>query len=82
MALDTAHATQRAKRAHRSTEAKWPSTPHTRHNQLSEHNSEQEPSGSGHRTRHITHRASTLANRSQVAQDTAQATQIAEGAHR
>ena len=42
---------------------------------------EQEPSGPGHRTRQATHRAGTPVNRSQVAQDTAHATQHTEQAH-
>ena len=44
--------------------------------------SEQEPSGPGHRTRNIPHRAGTQVNRSQVAKDTAHATQCSGGAHR
>ena len=41
------------------------------HNAPSGHTGEQEPSGPGHRTSKATHRAGTLVNRSQVAQDTA-----------
>ena len=62
--------------------AKWPRTPHTQHNTPSGHTVEQEPSGPGHRTRKTTHRAGTPVNESQVAQDTAHATQPAERAHR
>ena len=43
---------------------------------------EQEPSGKGHLTRKATHRAGTLVNTSQVAQDTAHAKQRTERAHR
>ena len=43
---------------------------------------EQEPSGPGNRTRSKTHRAGTRVSRSQVAQDTAYATQHTERAHR
>ena len=46
------------------------------------HTGEQEPSGPGHRTRNTTPRAGTPVNRSQVAQDTAHATQHTERAHR
>ena len=48
----------------------------------SAHTGEREPSGPGHRTRNTTHRASTPVNRSQVAQDTADATQQTARAHR
>ena len=75
MAQDTAHAKQHSERAHRSAGAKWPRTPHTESNTPSGHTSEQEPSGPGHRTRNTTHREGTPVNRSQVAQDTAHATQ-------
>ena len=51
-------------------------------NAPSGHTGEQEPSGPRHRTRHTTHRAGTPVNRSQVAQDTAQAKQRTERAHR
>ena len=81
MAWDTAHATQRTQRAHRLTGAKGPRTPNAQCNAPSRHIGEQEPSGPGHRTRNTTHRAGTLANRSQVAQDTAHATQCTERAH-
>ena len=43
---------------------------------------EQESSGPGHRTRKGTHRAGTAVNRSQVARDTAHATQQTKRAHR
>ena len=46
------------------------------------HIGEQEPSGQGHRTRKATHGAGTPVNRSQVAQDTAHATQHTARAHR
>ena len=78
----TAHATQHSERTHRSTGAKWPRTPRMQQNALSEHTGEQEPSAPGHRTRNTTLRARTFVNRSQVAQDTAQATQHTERAHR
>ena len=55
---------------------------HTRSNMLSGHTSEQEPSGPGHRTRKATDGAGTRVNRSEVAQDTAHATQHTERAHR
>ena len=64
-------------------------------NTPSGHTGKQEPSGPGHRTRkathqagpghgtrHTAHTAGTPVNRSQVAQDTAHATQHAERAHR
>ena len=51
-------------------------------NAPSGHSGEQEPSGQGHRTRKETHRAGKQVNRSQVAQDTAQAKQHTERAHR
>ena len=113
MAQDTAHAKQGTERAHRWTGAKWPRTPHMRHNTPSGHTGEQEPSGSGRRTAEkwprtphtqskapsghtggqepsgsghripkATHRAGTPVNRSQVAEDTAYATQHTELAHR
>ena len=52
------------------------------HNTPSKHTGEQEPSCPGHRTRNTTHQAYALVNRSQVAQDTANAIQHAERAHR
>ena len=82
MAQDTAQATQRTGLAHRRTGAKWPRTPHTRSNTPSGRTGEQEPSGPGHRTRNIPHRAGTPVNRNQVAQATAHATQHTERAHR
>ena len=57
-------------------------TRNPQHNTRSEHTGEQEPSGPGHRSRNTTHRAGTPVNRSQVAQDTAHATQHTEPAHR
>ena len=81
VAQDTAHATQHTERAHRSTGAKWPRTLHTQHNTLSGHTSEQKPSSRGYRTRSRTQRAGTPVNRSQVAQDTAHATQHTEQAN-
>ena len=42
----------------------------------------QEPSGPGHRTRKAAHRAGTTVNRTQGAQNTAQAKEHAERAHR
>ena len=51
-------------------------------NAPSEQTGEQEPSGPGHRIRNTTHRAGTPVNRSQVAQDTAHATEYAKRAHR
>ena len=81
VAQETAHATQRTERAHRCTGAKWPRTPHTQGSTPSEHTGEQEPSGSGHRTRRTAHEAGRPVNRNQVAQDTAHTTQRAERAH-
>ena len=81
MARDTAHARQRTQPAHRRTGAKWPSTTHTQDSAPSGHTGEQEPSGPGHRPRRTAHRAGTLVNRSQVAQDTAHAKQRNERAH-
>ena len=57
-------------------------TADTQRNALGEHTAEQEPSGPRHRTRNTMHRGSTPVNRSQLAQDTAQATQRTERAHR
>ena len=67
VAQDTAHAMQRTKHTHRWTGAKWLRTPHTQCNAPSEHTVEQKPSGPGHCTSNTRHRASTPANRSQVA---------------
>ena len=47
----------------------------------STHTGEQEPRGPGHRTSNTTHRASTPVNRSQLAQDTADAPQQTARAH-
>ena len=69
MSQDTAHATQHTER-------------HTQNNTRSGHIGEQEPSGPGRRTHNTTHRVSTTVNRSQVARDTAHATQPTERAHR
>ena len=57
-------------------------TQHTRRNPRNWHTGEQEPIGPGHRTRNKKNRANTLVNRSQLAQDTAHATQHTERAHR
>ena len=51
------------------------------HNAAGEHTGEQEPSCPGHRTHNTKHRASTPVNRSQMAQDTAHATQHTQWAH-
>ena len=72
---------QHTERAHRCTRAKRPRTPYTQHNPPSGRTGEQEPSCPGHRTRNATHRVSTPVNRSQVAQDTAQAKQHTERPH-
>ena len=82
MAQDTAHTKQHTEQTHRYTGAKCPSTPNTQHNKPSGRTGEQEPSGPGHRTRNATNHAGTPVNRSQVAQDTAQANQHTERAHR
>ena len=82
VAQDTEHAKQHTEKAHRRTGAKWPRTPHKQSNAQSRHTGEQEPSGSGHRTRNTAHPAGTPVNRSQVAYDTAHATQHAERVHR
>ena len=82
VAQDTAHATQRTERAHRWAGAKWPRTPHKQSKGRSAHTGEQEPSGPGHRTLNTTHRAGIPVNRSQMAQDTAQAKQRTQGPHR
>ena len=82
MAQDTAHAKQRSKRAHQCTGAKWARTPHTQNNIPSGRTGKQEPSGPGHGTGNTARRAGTPVNRSQVAQDTAHATQHAERAQR
>ena len=50
-------------------------------NTPSRHTSEQEPSGSGHRTSKTKHGAGTPVNRSQMAQDTAHAKQHTERAY-
>ena len=71
MAQNTAQAKQRTKRAHWSTGARWPRTPHKQNNQPNGHTGEQEPSGPEHRThrQHIEragerHHAVGKANRS------------------
>ena len=51
-------------------------------NTPSGHTGEQEPSGPGHRTHNTTNQAGTPVNRGQLAQDTAQAKQHTERAHR
>ena len=55
-------------------------TPHMQRTARSEHTGEQEPSGPGHHTRKTMHRAGTLVNRSQVAQNTAHTTHHTERA--
>ena len=50
MAEDTAHTRQCTEGAHRCTGAKWPTTPHKRHNTPSGHTGEPEPGGRVHRT--------------------------------
>ena len=82
VAQDTAHATPKAQRTQRETGATWDRTPKTPHNTPSVRTGEQEPSGPGNCTRNITRRAYTPVNGSNVAQDTAHATQHAERAHR
>ena len=82
MAEDIAKATQHVERANRLTGAKLPRTPHTQDNSPSVRTAEQEPSGPEHRTRNATDRASTPVNSSQVAQDSAHATQDAEPTNR
>ena len=57
-------------------------TAHMQHNTPSGHTGEQEPSGPGHHTRNTTNHAGKRVNRSQVAQDTAQAKQHTDRAHR
>ena len=64
------------------TGARRPRRPHTQHNALSEHTSEQGPSGPRDRTHNATRRAGTPVNRGQEAQDTAHGTQHTERAHR
>ena len=81
MPQDTAYATHHEERTHWGTGAEWPRTRQTQHNMPSLNTGEQESSGSEHRTRKTTHRASRAVNRSQVAQDTAHATQLTELAH-
>ena len=56
--------------------------PDTQHNTRSVRTGEQEPTGPGQSRRNTTHRARTLVNSSQVAQDTAHATQHTKRAHR
>ena len=57
-------------------------TPHTQHNKPRGDTGELEPSRQGHRTHKATHQADTAVNRSQVARDSADATQTTERAHR
>ena len=52
------------------------------HDKPREHTDAQEPIGPGHRTSKATHRTGLPVNRSQVALDTADATQRTERAHR
>ena len=82
MAQDSAQATQRTERQHRLTGATRPRTLDRQHNAPNQHTGKQEPRGPGHRKGNTTHRASTPVNRSQVAQDTAHATQCTKRAHR
>ena len=82
VAQDTTHAAQSTERAQRGAGAKMPMTLHTQPNTASVHSGEQEPSGPEQRTHNTMHQAGTPVNRSQVAQDTAHAAQITEGAHR
>ena len=77
----TAHATQHAEHTHRWTGAKWTRTPQTQQDTPSVHAGKQEPSGQGHRICNTTHRACTTVNQSQLAKDTAHATQYIERAH-
>ena len=79
-AQDTANATQNTELARWCTGAKGLRTPHTQSNAPSRHTGEQEPSSPGHRRRYTTNRAGTPVNRSQGAQDTANATQDTERA--
>ena len=73
----------RSRRADRRVRApqRRPAQQH-QHNALSKHTREQEASGPRLRARNTTHRATTPVHRSQVAQDTAQATQHGESTHR
>ena len=82
MAEHTAHETQPTERAHRGTGAEWPRTPHPQHKTRSQHTGEQQPSGPGQRTHNTMHQAGTRVNRSQVARETAHATQHTERAQR
>ena len=82
VAQETTHTAQHTAWAHRWSGAKPPRTPHRGHNTSSVHTGEQGPSGPGHRTHSTTRQGCTGVNRNQVAQDTAQATQHAEGTHR
>ena len=81
-AQDTARATQNTKRAHQRIGAKLPGTPHLQHNTPSGHTGEQERSGPGHHRCNKTNQASTPVNRSQVAQETVDATHHTKRAHR
>ena len=75
MGQDTADTTRHTERPHRSTRAKWPRTPHTKHNSASEHTGQQDSSGPRHDTRNTTHRADPAVNRSKVALNTTHTTQ-------
>ena len=82
MAQNAARFKQRIEQAHRWTGAKLPRTAHTQGNALSGPTGEPEPGGPGRRTRNIKHRAGTPSKRSQVAQNTAHATQQTTLTHR
>ena len=82
VARDTARTTQHTPRAHGRTGAKWPRTPQPQSNAPSGHTGEQESSGPGHHTSKARDGTGTSVNRSQVAGDTAHATQQTTRAHR
>ena len=82
MTKNTAHTRQHTGHAHGRRGVKCPRTPQTHHNTASLHTGDQEPSGPGHRTCNTTHGACIPVNRSQVAEDTAQATQHTEDGQR
>ena len=78
-AKDTGHARQHTERAHWGIGAKGPRAPHTQHTER--YTDSKEPSGQRHRTHNTTDRAGTPVNRSQVATETARATQHTQRAH-
>ena len=82
VAQDTAHTAQHTERAHRFTEAKWPRTPHTKHNAPSGHTGERESSSPGYRTRKTIQQMCIPVNSRQVVQDIAQAGQRTERTNR